>query len=75
MTTTQKAKKTKTPHCMEHSMLRKACPMMKENRKLVNTVMEVRAERVSSGWISDGTSQPSGPLRHTHRKGGGGERG
>ena len=47
-------------------MVRKAWPMTKEKRKLTKVVMELLAERVSRGWISEGTSQPSGPLRATH---------
>ena len=40
---------------MPHSIERKHCPMMKENRKLTETVMACPAERVSMVWISDGT--------------------
>lgn len=43
------------------SMDRKAWPTMKVNRKLVATVMDCPAERVSRGWISDGTSHARGP--------------
>ena len=63
MMTTKAAKKRNTPHCMLQSIERNDWPMTKENRKLTNTVMDWPAARVSSGWISDGTSQPSGPLR------------
>ena len=40
--------------------------MTKEKRKFTKVVMELLAERVSRGWISDGTSQPRGPLSATH---------
>lgn len=62
MMTIQNAKNRNTPQRMEHIMLRKAWPMTKEKRKLTKVVMEVLAERVSRGWISDGTNHPRGPL-------------
>jgi len=44
-----------------HSMDRKAWPTMKVKRKLVATVTDCPADRVSIGWISDGTSHARGP--------------
>lgn len=35
--------------------------MTKVKSRLVKTVIDCPAERVSRGWISDGMSQPSGP--------------
>lgn len=49
---------------MVHSMVRKAWPMTAVKMKLVDTVMAWPVERVSSGWISLGTSHPSGPQLH-----------
>jgi hypothetical protein len=33
--------------------------------KLTKVLMPVPAARVSRGWISEGTSQPRGPLQHS----------
>ena len=41
-------------------------PMTNENKKLVAVDSAAPAARVSSAWISEGTSQPSGP--HDHAK-------
>ena len=61
MIATQPAKKRKMPYCIVQSMVRKACPRTAVKIKLTETVIAWPVERVSSGWISDGTSQPSGP--------------
>lgn len=49
MMTTQNAKKRNTPQRIEHIMVRKAWPMMKEKRKFTKVVIEVLADRVSRG--------------------------
>ena len=36
-------------------------PSTNDQKKLTMTVREKPAERVSKGWISEGTSQPRGP--------------
>lgn len=45
--TIQNAKNRNTPQRIEHIMVRKAWPMIKEKRKLTKVVMDVLAERVS----------------------------
>ena len=47
-------------------MVRKHCAIMKVNIMLNITVIAVPAERVSSGNISLGINQPSGPHDHAN---------
>ncbi|KAH0467391.1 hypothetical protein IEQ34_004629 [Dendrobium chrysotoxum] len=62
--TTQPEKKAKMPYFMWQSMERKACAMTKVKSRLVQTVTLCPADLVSSGNVSLGISQPSGPQDH-----------
>ncbi|GER41540.1 exodeoxyribonuclease 7 large subunit [Striga asiatica] len=66
MSTTQPAKKKKSPNLRWHSMERKSWPMMKVKNIFTETLMDCPADLVSSGWISLGTSQPRGPHDHAN---------
>ncbi|CAD5197855.1 unnamed protein product, partial [Musa acuminata subsp. malaccensis] len=62
----QPAKKRKIPNLREQRRLRKDCAMAKVKKRFTETVMLCPADLVSSGNISLGTVQPSGP--HDHPK-------
>jgi len=66
MTAIQPAKNRKIPYLNEHRRDKKACAIMKVNRRFTATVILCPADRISNGNISLGTVHPSGP--HDHPK-------
>ena len=64
MTVIQPAKNRNIPNLSEQRRERKACAIMKVNKRFTATVMLCPADRISKGNISLGIVHPSGPQDH-----------
>ncbi|CAA6664404.1 unnamed protein product [Spirodela intermedia] len=73
ITAIQPAKKRKSPYFIQHSAARKTCACTKQTPRLRAMTIACPAERTSSGKISHGTSQLSGPHDHPYSDGTAGE--